>query len=125
MLYHADVQMPRHIRGMVPKGVKTMRYSQHALNERNDKFGYVQLPTSLNFAKATLVEVQVFGNVLDKVVIRQSHDEKTDLVLVCVPFYKGEVLDKKQWFVKTVWLNTKDDNHATLDKNRFAKRKFG
>ena len=115
MIYHKDVHLPRRVRGMVPTGVKSLTYSNHAKKEFADKYGQIVPPDSLNFGTAEVVEVTVFGTTIDKLVLRSSYDEKTDVIFVCIPCD-----NKKRWFVKTVWLNTKDDTHKTLDVNRFA-----
>lgn len=120
MLYHKDVNLPKRIRGLVPTGTKTLLYSKHAQKEFADKYGEIQPPANMCFADAVIVEVTEFGGKIDKLVLRKKHDEETDLVLVLLPCQT-----KDKWFVKTCWLNVKTDDHSTLDKNRFAKRKFG
>lgn len=125
MLYHKDVNMPKRIKGMIPTGVKGLNYSKHAKEEFCDKYGAITPPSTLNFGEVTVIEATVFGDSLDKLVLRQKYDETNDLVLVCIPWENRGIRDKSKWFVKTVWLNKHDDTHQTLDKNRFAKRKFG
>lgn len=117
MIYHKDVFLPRRIKGMVPQGVKNLFYSRHAKQEFSDKNGQIVPPDSLNFAETTVVEVTVHGNMLDKLVLRKEHDENNDIVIVCVPCIGN---NKKNWFVKTVWLNRKNDNHRTLNRSVYV-----
>ncbi len=120
MIYHKDVNMPKRIRGLVPTGTKSLLYSKHAQGAFADKYGEIVPPANMCFAEAAIVEVTEFNGVIDKLVLRKQYDEKTDLVLVLLP-----CTTKEKWFVKTVWLNEHGDDHATLNTNRFAKRKFG
>lgn len=114
MIYHKDVFLPRRIVGLVPKGIKELVYSRHAKQEFKDKNGQISPPTHLDFAYATLVEVTTAGKLVTKLVMRKEHDADHDVVLVMLP-----TESKKHWWVKTVWLNKKNDNHSTLQKNRF------
>lgn len=115
MLYHKDISIPRRIRGMIPTGTKNVAYSTHAKEQFYDKYGKILPPKTLNFSDCEIIEVTVFGTTIDKLVLRKQYNDNHDLVIVVIPDRK----DKHSWFAKTVWLNHKDDNHATLDYNRF------
>lgn len=116
MLYHKDCGIPRWIYGLIPSGVKNLVYSRHATQAmRTDKYGSIKAPTWLKFAAYQIVEITVIGKKIDKMVLRSSYSVDYDIVLVVQP-----TANKSEWFVKTIWLNEKSDNHATLDKSRFA-----
>jgi hypothetical protein len=63
---------------------------------------------------AKTIEVGLTGRRVEKVVIRVFHPESFDLdiVMVLIP---GPVY----WTVKTVWLNERNDKHATLDRSKY------
>ena len=117
MLYHKDLGIPKRVRGCVPTGLKSVTYSSHAQREFADKYGRITPPEMVNFGECELIEVTIYGQAVDKLVLRKPHNERYDLVLVVIPHES----DKKRWFAKTVWLNAATDTHATLDKSRFAK----
>jgi hypothetical protein len=115
MIYHKDISLPRRIRGMVPTGVKSIYYSRHAGQEFYDKNGKIEPPSQLDFSTCDIVEVTTYGEKIDKLVLRKEYNDTHDLVVVLVPYENN----KKNWFAKTVWLNSKTDTHKTLDVNRF------
>lgn len=104
MRYHYQIGFPKTL--SLPTGIVRLTYSYHALNK-----GVDSLPDVLNTTRARLIEVETdfFGKVL-KVVYRVPYNAVYDLVLAVLP----------NGFVKTVWLNGKYDNHATLNKNLYC-----
>ena len=88
-------------------------YTQHARESAlTDKYGLIILPKTYNIAKSDIIELEIKNNDINKLVIRIGYNDKYDLILV-ISFYTG--------MIKTVWLNKKDDNHYTLDKNKYIK----
>jgi hypothetical protein len=87
-------------------------YSNHAKRaSKNDRYdNEINLPNVLDTNMAVAIEIEMFEYETTKVVYRTSYDDKHDLVLVVNP--------KKQ-FVRTVWLNRKDDIHNTLDASKY------
>ena len=88
-------------------------YTKHARESAlTDKYGLIILPKTYNIAKSDIIELEIKNNDINKLVIRIGYNDKYDLILV-ISFYTG--------MIKTVWLNKKDDNHYTLDKNKYIK----
>lgn len=115
-LYHKDVFLPKRIRGLLPSGIKQLQYSEHALRaSKEDRFGAISLPTSAEFVKCELIEVDTLYS---KFVLRMGLDNNRDLVIVVIP-----TDDKKVWLVKTVWVNLKNDTHTTLNHSVYCKGK--
>ncbi len=109
-LYHEAVYMPE----MTLKSVDAqLRYTWHALNRADEK-GIDNLPDYINFANTELIELEVVRGKPYKVVVREHYDLKHDLCLVIL---------LKDLTVKTVWLNSKNDKHQTLDASRYNKGK--
>lgn len=110
-LYHEKVYMPRHAR---ESKRYALTYSAHALAEASsDMHGTITLPDTLDTTEAVLIEAEVInvGHVrVLKRVYRLPHDDSNDIVLVVQP----------DGLVRTVWLNRKNDRHATLDRSRYS-----
>ena len=88
-------------------------YTKHARESAlTDKYGVIILPKSYNLANSDIIELEIKNNDINKLVIRTPYNNKYDLTIV-ISFYSG--------MIKTVWLNKKDDNHDTLDKNKYIK----
>jgi hypothetical protein len=106
--------IPKRVQNQLPFGVRTMRYSKHAITEAHkDRYGKVKLPASVDMAIAEIVEVETEDKVLSKVVFRVPQGEGNHAVYVGIPQSGG-------FFVKTTWINRADDNHATLRKGRLS-----
>lgn len=118
MLYHKDVFLPRRIKGMVPAGVKSLRYTLHAGRELNHE-GIYHPPMVVDLGAVEVVEVSVAYDAVDKVIVRMPCEVKPDCdyVLALIP-----TEDKKTWLVKTGWLNNRNDNHRTLDSRPYVCR---
>lgn len=110
-LYHYALGFPQ-CNPLPTAGWLTLEYSRHARNASvTDRHGYISLPERVAFKACKAVEVEYQANQLTKLVIRVPYSEELDLVLAVKP----------NGFVKTVWLNTIDDTHGTLDKSRYRK----
>jgi len=92
-----------------------VRYSFHSLEAaNNDRYGVIDLPDAINLARVELVEMEVIGGKIHKVVVRMPYSVTLDLVMVVLL----ETLT-----VKTVWLNKRSDNHRTLkDVSKFVQK---
>ena len=109
-IFHHRIGFPK---GLVTDfGIIRLEYTNHAIKaSKNDRYGLIMLPPTLNTAKAKAVEVEIIRNRLTKIVYRVDYSDKFDLAIVVTH-------DRK---VKTVWLNCKDDNHPTLDESNYLK----
>lgn len=112
-LYHYQLGLPK---VQLPQGVALLEYTGHAKRAANDdRYGVITLPVALDTSAAKVIEVEVDGNAVTKVLYRVSYDHKHDLCLAVIPRRYGA------WLVKTVWLNRKDDTHRTLDEKRYTR----
>jgi len=75
-----------------------------------DRYGRVIPPFSITILAEQIIEVEVYNGGIGKAVIRIPHCETYDLVLALFP---------REGFVKTCWLNRKDDTHCTLDRTKY------
>lgn len=112
-LYHKDIGFPEDVK--MPTGfspVLKLRYSSHARDEAaSDRYGNLELPPVVDLRKGQVVEISVVGNTVVKMVVRFPYDDKKDLVLVIQP---------ADGFVRTVWANEKNDQHKSLNRNKYV-----
>lgn len=129
-LYHAETGIPWHLfQHMAPRPVG-LEYGPHARKAAlDDRFGQLtSVPLSHSFLKSEVFEVEVEQGCIVKFCARlssgfgvrtnafHSHDsDEIDLVLVCM----RSTREPSNLFVKTLWLNLRSDNHATLDKSKY------
>ena len=111
LLYHKEIGFPNDIQ--LPGGILELNYSKHAkMAAMTDRYGHVKLPREINISKCDLIEIETKHNKLQKCVYRTSYDNKYDITIVIIP---------KRNYVKTIWLNSKYDNHKTLKVEKYAK----
>lgn len=112
-LYHREKGFPQDVnlpRGFSP--VVRLRYGGHARQEAMaDRYGNLKLPNVIDVRKGDIFEVGVTGNTVTKMAVRMPYDDNIDLVIVFKP---------ADGFVKTVWANTKDDIHKSLDLSKYT-----
>lgn len=109
-LYHYKIGFPKEV--VLIYGILNLKYSEHAKREsREDRYGAITLPDSLNTAAVKLIEAEVDGGVMVKGVYRAALNDLNDLVLVVM----------RDGFVRTVWKNRKNDQHRTLDRARYCR----
>lgn len=114
MLYHKDVFLPRRISKSLPKNLRTLVYSNHAISEsKKDKYGKFDLPYQILFNEWELIEAELTSDSVTKIVIRKPIDNDRSLCLAVIPSNN---------LVKTVWINLNSDTHKTLNKNIYVKR---
>jgi len=111
LMFHKDVFIPDFAKKPLFEGKVT--YARHAQNVSSGANGIaaLNLPEEFHAANATLVEAEVnpaTGEV-EKQVWRVPFDEQNDL---CFPMMANG-------FIKTVWLNSRTDSHATLRRTRY------
>jgi hypothetical protein len=110
-LYHRDIGLPVSAKKFQIGEIKLI-YSMHARFEAQaDRYQLISLPTVLDTNKATLIEVEILGGRLNKLVWRANYSEVFDLIIVL----------GASGTVKTVWLNLKSDTHKTLDRSKYRK----
>ena len=91
-----------------------LTWGTHAKREFvNDRYGLHRAgppPSEVHGKDWELVEAAADGDRVDKVVLRRTHAENLDIVLVLT----------SGGFVKTVWANRPGDQHGTLDASKYA-----
>lgn len=128
-MYHKDIYLPTELIQVVVENQKllpTGRYSWHLENYfscADEKHNI----TKLRFARVLKriianpiipFEVTTVNGGVHKYVIRTSYNDDKDVSIV--------IICKNMWldgtpFIKTAWLNNKDDCHATLDKRKYSR----
>jgi hypothetical protein len=99
------------VRGLkLPKGAQVIM-SRHAQERFNTK---VAAGTVYSLDRGQVVEVEIDGKRIHKIVLRVATNTRYDLVFALV--HKGGA----QWLCTTVWPNHINDNHATLKTERLA-----
>jgi len=118
-LYHRDVGFPKNWVELLPRNFRPtnikLTYGSHARKEAlSDKYGSIELPQTLAFNKDALYlfEIEIKDGKVVKLGVRKSHDELNDLIIIFQP---------NDGFVRTVWLNRKEDSHKTLDTSKYRK----
>lgn len=110
-LYHFEIGFPQHVR--LPLGGVVLQYSSHAQQAaKNDRYGkIVRLPSVLNYQDAKIIEIEADGKKVTKVLVRTPYNASFDISLAINPV---------NGFVKTVWLNKKEDKHYTLNRELYS-----
>lgn len=90
---------------------RPVTYTRHAKDRASAKS--VTLSKSIYISAGDVVELELAGRRLTKLVVRQTMNQQVDRVLVLVPTGEG-------WTCITVWTNHKNDNHATLNRTRLS-----
>jgi len=121
MRYHKEVYIPQQDTTKLKALTNTLnnkswKYSKHCLD--NLKYRVISQEDILYFIKALkLQEDNIFeyyteNNNIIKVCYRISYINSLDIILV--------VSDKKE--LVTIYINTADDKHETLDKNLYTQK---
>lgn len=114
MLYHKELGIPQQIKSQIRQtGRVVPAYSDHAQGAALQR-GIV-LPRIIDYTKCEPFEIEVKrdGTII-KVAYRTKYpaDTKCDLVLIVHP---------SDNFVRTIWLNARDDNHKSLNVSLYEK----
>lgn len=110
-LYHSDIRLPDGFR--TPVSTVAVKYSRHAERAaQNDRYGKIDLPTSLDLSTGKVIEVGVEGGKVVKVLFRFPYTRRCDLCIVLCP--------GRPAFCKTVWLNERTDKHVSLDRSKYV-----
>lgn len=111
-LYHFEVGFPSGFTGKV--GIVPIRTTAHARNAaENDRYGKFQIPAEIDTNKALVIEAEIYGATISKIVYRVKYNDTTDLIMVCIP-------ERGYFTLKTVWGNLASDKHKTLDRSRYT-----
>lgn len=115
MLYHKDVGFPAGV--SFPKGIYPVRYTNHAMQEaRGDRYGDVSglLPYYLDMGKAEVIEAEMSGRLVVKLLVRVQLPGNLDACLALD-------INARVWAAKTVYVNERTDRHRTLNRSRYAR----
>jgi len=116
-LYHMELGFPSTF--VKPSGRKELDYGSHAMSATlDDRYGRIPVLNSINVDKLQMVELGVDSGSgrVSKIVYRGHLDEERDMCIVVIPKPPGQ-----KWFVKTVWINLRSDQHRTLDESKYAR----
>lgn len=112
-LYHKDIGLPPGFR--LPSRQVELEWSRHAMQAAlDDRYGLIDSYPVLDLSYCDTIEVELTGRRVSKLVLRAEWDDDHDIVYVVIP--KTPTL----YFVKTVWMNHKNDTHKTLDRSRYV-----
>ena len=112
MLLHSDIYLPEEIKSLPAKKYNVL-YSTHAIEAaKNDRYGKITLSDKIIFSGLNIFEAEIINKELTKIVIRIAYDNTNDLCLAIA-------IKENGLMVKTVWLNSKNDNHKTLDTSKY------
>jgi len=113
-LFHADIRLPQGF--VAPTGTVALEYSRHAIAECNrDRYGKIRQFGRISLSRFRVIEVETddrTGKVV-KLVIRGAYELGMDVVMAVNP-------RPGSWLVRTVWLNSSQDAHRTLDRGRYV-----
>jgi hypothetical protein len=114
-LYHMELGFPTGFRK--PGGRVPLEYSRHALEATlDDRYGEIPVMKGINLDSLELFEMGVENGKVSKLAYRGHLDDKRDMCIVVIPKGPGQ-----KWFVKTVWINLRSDQHKTLDESKYAR----
>lgn len=113
-LYHADIRLPNGY--ALPDRRVSLNWTRHADRARTTDRYAPEIPRfeTIPLSSFRTVEVGVEGSKVVKVVIRGKWTANYDVVFVLIP--NGT----RPWTVKTVWINERNDSHATLDRSKYV-----
>ncbi len=115
MLFHRDIGLPKRF---FPQGIFNLVYSEHAKSAAyHDRYaGHkgIQLPQEIMARDDRLIETEIVGKDIVKLVYRIPYSSEYDLTLA-ISVQRG-----RAWMVKTVWLNSVNDIHNTLNRAAYT-----
>jgi hypothetical protein len=115
MLWHADIRLPSC--ATLPDWRVSLVWSNHADGERiKDRYAR-EIPRfeTLPLSRFEVIEVETTPDAsrVTKWLVRGHWTTDLDLVFALIPTHKTS------WFVKTVWVNERNDTHKTLDRSKY------
>lgn len=94
---------------ITPAGTITLHLSMHSQYQARDK-GF-KIPSQISVTRRNVIEVYMKNStVMEKCLIRFPYDTETDMSIIIKP---------NEGFVITAWLNSKSDNHGTINKSKY------
>ena len=112
-LFHSTICLPPNLNKFFRE--YELKISGHAVDSTIDKNGFFAYPSFVRVHHKNVVEVETNENgEIIKILVRIPYKYKAgfDLCIVIIP-------DGKQARVKTGWLNSRKDNHKTLDVTKY------
>ena len=120
-LYHREVGFPPNFSpARAFTGKINLEYSRHAMKaavtDRYYALHHPKWPFTIEANPEHLIEILVENGAVTKGVFRIPYNDKLDLVFEINPAnWRGAS------FVRTVWINLRDDPHATLDASKYTR----
>ena len=113
-LYHKEIAMPREVTALKAVTIRPT-HTRHAREAAlTDRYGVINLPEVVSFSGADVVEAEITEGRVSKLVVRRPYDEARDIVMA-IGFRNSES------FLKSAWFNLRNDNHGTLNRERYNK----
>lgn len=111
-LYHADIFIPEWF--TMPTERVRLEWSQHARKAAwEERYGRIPTFQTIPLSQFSLIELGVRDGAVSKIVVRGHYDSARDVIFVLCP-------EDTHYFVKTVWMNLRSDEHKSLDRSRYA-----
>lgn len=134
MLYHNEVYMPANVLAIAKgkmAGMNAVKLSHHiidwlegtsgenSLREKKHSYTRQELMEAIRVIRDTTpnpFEVEVQNGEVVKFCVRTELDDERDITVVIA-------MTKDGWhFIKTAWVNNKEDVHRTLDTSKYVKK---
>lgn len=110
MRFHKDIYMPEYVSRFARRGILPLTYGHHAIKAtRRHKGISVPVLPSIDTSKADVIEVEFIDGKYHKTLYRIAG---IDVDIILAVMYNG--------IVKTTWVNEKNDQHSTLDRNMYV-----
>jgi len=111
MIFHREFGFPKDV--PLPTGRLALDHTLHAKEQAAARG--INIPLFVTLKRYQIIEITVSQGRVHKFLIRGSFDEKNDLCMVILCHWK------RGYLVKTAWLNSKNDNHPTLNPGKYDK----
>lgn len=110
-LYHTEVFLPAKLKTL-PRCRIAITPSEHAKRAaKDDRYGNVPIPSHIEFDGRNIIEAEIDGGRVLKLVVRLALNAVNDVIYVVMP---------ETGLLKTTWINRRSDLHRTLDRSRYA-----
>lgn len=114
--YHKNLGLPRGSEGQF-LGEVILDLSRHAREQCSLDDGQISLSDSvlIDVAPQDIIEIEVAQNQPVKAVVRLEYSETQDICFAITRPFRGRAV------CKTVWLNSANDSHRTLNARNYSK----
>ena len=111
MLCHKDVNLPSVIKAYPDTYFYNLNVSHHAHCQAKCK--NIILPCDIKFSGSNIFEAEIIGGQVVKLGLRLPYNDRQDLCIIL------RMNKHNQVTIITCYLNSKNDNHPTLNKSNY------